>query len=87
MYATVSAKEEKGGLYRSNDAGESWTKMSGDTRLWDRGDDFAEIKADPKNEDVVYDANVVVCGSHRMVAKRGMVLRAHPAAMITTGSG
>ena len=29
-------------------------------RLWDRGDDFAEIKVDPKNADIVYDVNVVV---------------------------
>lgn len=60
MYAVVSANQRSGGLYRSDDAGEHWTKMSGDPRLWDRGDDFAEVKADPKNADVVYDANVVV---------------------------
>ena len=60
MYATVSAKEKSGGLYRSDDGGESWTKMSGDMRLWDRGTDFAEVKVDPKNADIVYDANVVV---------------------------
>jgi photosystem II stability/assembly factor-like uncharacterized protein len=60
LYAVVSANERNGGLYRSNDGGESWKKMSGDMRLWDRGDDFAEVKVDPKNADIVYDANVVV---------------------------
>ncbi|HXB11150.1 MAG TPA: glycoside hydrolase, partial [Bacteroidia bacterium] len=29
-------------------------------RLWDRCDDFAEMRVDPKNADIVYDANVVV---------------------------
>lgn len=58
MYATVDAGE-KGGLYRSVDGGESWTLINSDGRLWGRGDDFAECKADPKNPDIVYVANVV----------------------------
>lgn len=57
LYATVDATD--GGLYRSDDAGESWRRMSGDGRLWGRGSDFAEVKADPHNPDIVYDANVV----------------------------
>jgi photosystem II stability/assembly factor-like uncharacterized protein len=60
LYATVNANAKSGGLYRSDNGGESWTKMSGDTRLWERGNDFAEVKVDPKNENIVYDANVVV---------------------------
>jgi len=60
LYAVVSAKEKSGGFYRSDDGGDSWTKLSGDMRLWDRGTDFAEVKVDPKNADIVYDANVVV---------------------------
>lgn len=60
LYALASADEKNGGLYRTDDGGESWKKMNGDIRLWDRGDDFAELKVDPKNEDVLYDANVVV---------------------------
>jgi len=59
MYAVVSANEKAGGIYRSDDAGESWTKINSDVRLWERGDDFAELKVDPKNKDIVYDANVV----------------------------
>jgi photosystem II stability/assembly factor-like uncharacterized protein len=59
LYAVVNTKSS-GGIYRSNDAGESWIKMSDDSRLWDRGDDFAEIKVDPQNPDVIYDAAVVV---------------------------
>ncbi len=59
MYATVAANDDVAGMYRSDDAGESWTRMSGDGRLWGRGDDFAEVKVDPLNADIVYDANVV----------------------------
>jgi len=59
MYATVDASPQFGGVYRSDDAGESWRKVSNDARPWGRGSDFAEIKADPKNADIVYSANVV----------------------------
>lgn len=57
IYATVDAREN-GGIYRSDDAGESWYRLSADRRLWGRGSDFAEIKVDPKNKDIVYDCNV-----------------------------
>ena len=59
LYATVEANEETGGIYRSDDAGATWKKLSGDERLWGRGSDFAEIKVNPKNPDIVYDINVV----------------------------
>jgi photosystem II stability/assembly factor-like uncharacterized protein len=58
LYATVDAGDY-GGIYRSDDAGENWIKTTGDNRYWGRGSDFAEIKADPKNADIVYTANVV----------------------------
>jgi photosystem II stability/assembly factor-like uncharacterized protein len=59
MYATVDASPQLGGVYRSDDAGESWRRVSNDPRPWGRGSDFAEVKADPKNPDIVYSANVV----------------------------
>jgi len=58
LYACVDATKG-GGLYRSDDGGESWTAQSTDERLWGRGSDFAECKVDPKDPDVVYIANVV----------------------------
>jgi photosystem II stability/assembly factor-like uncharacterized protein len=58
MYATVDAGKY-GGIYRSDDAGESWTNINNDGRYWGRGSDFAEVKVDPKNADIVYSANVV----------------------------
>jgi photosystem II stability/assembly factor-like uncharacterized protein len=60
LYATVAAGPSNGGIYRSDDAGESWKKLNSDQRFWGRGDDFAEVKADPKNKDIVYTADVVV---------------------------
>jgi photosystem II stability/assembly factor-like uncharacterized protein len=56
IYATVDARQG-GGIYRSDDAGESWRRVASEQRLWGRGSDFAEIKVDPKNPDVVYVAN------------------------------
>ncbi len=58
LYATVDA-EKLGGVYSSNDTGESWALINDDNRFWGRGDDFGELKVDPKNPDVIYDANVV----------------------------
>jgi len=59
LYATVDAGKE-GGMYRSDDGGENWRSISNDGRYWGRGSDFAEVKVDPKNKDIVYTANVVV---------------------------
>ena len=58
LYATVDAGKE-GGIYRSDDGGENWRRIQTDNRLWGRGSDFAEVKVDPANEDIVYSANVV----------------------------
>jgi photosystem II stability/assembly factor-like uncharacterized protein len=56
MYATVEAPK-LGGLYRSDDAGETWRRTNDEVRVWGRASDFAEVKVDPRNPDVVYSAN------------------------------
>ncbi|HLO83140.1 MAG TPA: hypothetical protein VK166_19390, partial [Chitinophagaceae bacterium] len=58
LYATVDAGE-LGGMYRSDDGGENWKRIQTDNRYWGRASDFAEVKVDPKNKDIVYSANVV----------------------------
>src|SRR5438094_641495 len=53
VYVIVEAKEKKGGLYRSDDAGATWKKATEDKRivgLWY----MSEIFVDPKNADIVY---------------------------------
>jgi photosystem II stability/assembly factor-like uncharacterized protein len=55
IFAMVDARQ--GGLYRSLDRGESWRLVNGERRLWTRGSDFAEVKVDPKNKDVIYVAD------------------------------
>ncbi|MFL5610901.1 MAG: WD40/YVTN/BNR-like repeat-containing protein, partial [Gemmatimonadaceae bacterium] len=56
MYATVDAPT-LGGVYRSDDAGETWRRTNSEVRVWGRASDFAELKVDPRNADVVYSAN------------------------------
>ena len=58
LYATVDANGPYAGLYGSSDGGESWELLNKDPRLWGRGSDFAEVKVNPKNADIVFVANV-----------------------------
>ena len=56
MYALVDARQG-GGLFRSEDAGSTWASVNSEPRIYGRGDDFACVRVDPKNKDVVYVAN------------------------------
>ena len=58
IYATVESNPQTGGIYRSDDAGESWRRVSTDPRTWGRGSDFAEIRPHPRNPETVYVANI-----------------------------
>ena len=58
MFATVDAARN-GGLYRSDDGGETFTRSSDDARIVSRASDFAEVKVDPKNPDIVYTGSIV----------------------------
>ncbi|MEO7042251.1 MAG: glycoside hydrolase, partial [Gemmatimonadaceae bacterium] len=57
MYALVDAKPDVGGLYRSDDAGESWKRVNDEERIWGRGNDFAWVRVDPRNADEIYICN------------------------------
>lgn len=56
VYATVDA-EKNGGIYRSDDGGESWQLVNDQGRLWQRGADFAWLRVDPRNKDLLYACN------------------------------
>ncbi len=57
IYAWVTASAGHGGIYRSDDAGASWTRTNDEERVIGRGDDFANLRVDPKNPEMVYAAN------------------------------
>lgn len=56
LYAMVDAPQ-LGGVYRSDDAGESWTRVNDERRVWGRGDDFAWVRVAPNDKDTVYACN------------------------------
>ncbi len=57
LYAVAEAAPDHGGVFRSDDGGEGWRRVNSERRVWGRADDFAELKADPKNADVLWVAN------------------------------
>jgi photosystem II stability/assembly factor-like uncharacterized protein len=57
VFANVDSPPNAGGVFRSDDDGASWTRTSGDQRIWQRGWYFSGITADPHNSDVVYVMN------------------------------
>jgi len=57
VYAVVSA-DEGGGIYRSDDGGESFERMSSDPRLWRQGGGFGELRVHPENQDLIFVANI-----------------------------
>ena len=57
VYAIVEAELDKGGLYRSDDFGKSWSLKNGDRILWSRAWYYNHIKADPVDENTVYVLN------------------------------
>ncbi|MBK8248417.1 MAG: glycoside hydrolase [Gemmatimonadetes bacterium] len=58
LFVTIDAGD-KSGIYRTDDAGGSWVKTSTDERVHNRGSDFAEVKVDPWNPNVVYSGSIV----------------------------
>jgi photosystem II stability/assembly factor-like uncharacterized protein len=56
MYATVEAKKDAG-IYRSDDAGDSWQLVNSDHRIGGRGPGAMGIAVSPDDPNVIYVAN------------------------------
>lgn len=56
VYALIESDTEKdlGGLFVSNNAGKSWSRVSDDNRLTQRAWYYIELAIDPKDENTVY---------------------------------
>ena len=65
IYATIAASSGPLAFYRSDDAGESWSKITDDPRPSGRigGGDLAVPRVDSKNPDIVYSASTVTMKS------------------------
>ena len=57
VWAIIENKD-KGGLYRSDDGGETWNQVNSERKLRQRAWYYTRIYADTKNADVVYVLNV-----------------------------
>jgi len=75
LYATVDASPALSGIYRSDDAGESWTRVNADPRVVARPADAAEVRVHPTNPDIVFVPTIVawksVDGGRTFVGWRG----------------
>lgn len=74
MYADVDAGPLTG-VYRSDDAGDSWIRVNSEQRVTGRGQDFAWVRVDPHKPDVVYAVNTSLYrsddGGHTFTAIKG----------------
>jgi photosystem II stability/assembly factor-like uncharacterized protein len=55
---TIVEQKEKGGLYRSEDGGNTWTQVNSERKLRQRAWYYTRLYADTEDEDVVYVLNV-----------------------------
>ena len=65
VYALIEAHNPDGGLYRSDDGGETWQLVNPSHSLWQRPWYYMHIIADPRDENVVYIMNVECVQVHR----------------------
>lgn len=57
VYALIEAGDNQGGLYRSDDGGEKWTRANAEQRFTQRAWYYMHVVADPKSVDTVYILN------------------------------
>ncbi|MFP4228384.1 MAG: WD40/YVTN/BNR-like repeat-containing protein [Salinivenus sp.] len=58
VWALVEAPQPEGGLYRSDDHGQSWTQVNDNRRHLQRSWYYTHLYADPQDENTVYSLNV-----------------------------
>ncbi len=63
VFAVLEAEDDKGGVYRSDDAGKKWTQVNKDRINIARSWYYMEIFADPQDENLVYVLNAPVTKS------------------------
>lgn len=64
VYANIEAQDSLGGVFRSDDAGATWSRTSGDQKFVVRPFYYMSLTADPVNENTVYVMNLTV---HRSI--------------------
>jgi photosystem II stability/assembly factor-like uncharacterized protein len=60
IYASIEAPDSSGGIFRSDDGGDSWTLTSGDQKWSVRPWYYSAVTADPTDENTVYVMNLQV---------------------------
>ncbi len=60
IYASVEAKDTSGGIFRSDDGGDTWDRVNGDQKFQIRPFYYSKVTADPTNENTLYVMNLTV---------------------------
>ena len=60
IYASVEAKDTLGGIFRSDDGGDNWTRVNGQQQFQIRPWYYSAVTADPANENTLYVMNLGV---------------------------
>ncbi|MDP2959502.1 MAG: hypothetical protein Q8N53_23990 [Longimicrobiales bacterium] len=62
VWALIEGEDEKGegGVYRSDNGGDSWRRITGEKQLWHRPWYYMRITADPEDENTVWINNVLL---------------------------
>ena len=64
VYALIDSDvPDQGGLYRSENSGATWRKVTGDKRIWNRGWYFGQVAVNPKNADQLWVQDTIVLRS------------------------
>ena len=60
VYASIEAPDSSGGIFRSDDGGDTWERTSGDQKWSVRAWYYSAVTADPSDENTVYVMNLQV---------------------------